>query len=360
MLLLPSCQQARFVVYNFADINDHKKFPERSMLAASQPWRFATPAEEKAPKSITVNGEEKVFGEFLEERKTVAFLIIRNDTMLYEHYFSKYDSASVVPSFSMAKSVTSLLIGCAIADGYIGSEDDVVSKYLPEMAENGFDRVSIRHLLQMTAGIDFNESYVNPFGDVAAFYYGRRLRRATLNVNLAEAPGTSFEYSSGSTQILGLLLESVLPEGQSITDYLELKIWKPLEMEFDAGWSIDKEKDGLEKTFCCINARARDYAKLGKLMLQKGAWDGQQVVPANWVEKCTAVDTSEGSAWYYQYQWWLSSKHGDFYAQGILGQYIYVDPASNMVIVRLGKKNDGVGWVGVMRSLAAAYKLKEE
>ncbi len=357
---MSACQQGRFVFYNFADVKDHRKFPERHLEATAEPWQFAEAAEPKPPKSITIDGEDMVFEDFLEERKTLAFLVIRNDTLLYEQYFSKYDSASVVPSFSMAKSVTSLLIGCAIADGLIGSEDDMVTKYLPEMAANGYAQVSIRHLLQMTAGIDFNESYVNPFGDAASFYYGRRLRKKTLSVKLAEPPGTSFHYTSGSTQILGSLLESVLPEGQSITQYLEAKIWEPLEMEFDAGWSIDKKNDGLEKTFCCINARARDYAKIGRLMLNNGNWNGQQVIPADWVAKSTAVDTSEGSAWFYQYQWWLPSKDGDFYAQGILGQFIYVNPESNIVIVRLGKKVGGIGWAKVMKSLAAAYALKED
>ncbi len=326
------------------------------MQAPDMSFQFAVADPPVAPKGIEIDGKDVAFNDFLAANKTVAFLIIRNDTLLYENYFAGYDSASIVPSFSMAKSITSLLIGCAIDDGYILSENEPVTRYLPEMAKNGFDKVTIKHLLQMTAGIDFNESYVNPFGDAAAFYYGRKLRKKTLNTELEYEPGAKFEYTSGTTQILGMVLEASLPEGTTVTRYLEEKIWIPLEMEFDAGWSIDRKKDGMEKTFCCINARARDYAKIGRLMLHKGNWNGRQIVSADWVAKSTTVDTTEGSVWYYQYQWWLPTRSGDFLATGILGQYIYVDPSSNMVIVRLGKKPGNVSWSALFPDLAKSYK----
>src|SRR5690606_36816833 len=122
------------------------------------------------------------------------------------------------------------------------------------------------------------------------------------------------------------------------------KLWTPLQMGFDATWNIDKKKNGLEKTFCCVNARARDFAKIGRLYLNNGNWNGKQLVSENWVNNSTKIDTSNGSAWYYQYQWWFPSSDGDFVAQGILGQYIYVNPKKNLIIVRLGKNKGEVDW----------------
>src|SRR5690606_16489947 len=244
---------------------------------------------------------------------------------------------SIVPSFSMAKSVTSMLIGCAIADGLIGSVHDPVSRYIPEMAKNGFNKVTIEHLLQMTSGLKFNEGYYNPFGEVATFYYGRGLEKATTRLKLEAEPGTRFNYVSGNTQILGLVLDRVLGN-KTITEYLNEKIWQPIGMEYDASWSIDRKKDGIEKTFCCLNARARDFAKLGRLYLNDGNWQGKQLVPADWVRQSTRVDSSGASNKHYQYQWWLPTLDGDFLAQGILGQYVYVNPSKNLVIVRLGHK----------------------
>lgn len=310
----------------------------------------------RAPRYLTVNGEDIPFDEFLEENKTVAFLIIQHDSILYENYFRKYDEASVVPSFSMAKSVISLLVGCAIDDGYIQSEDEMVTAYLPELKDQGFDEVTIRHLLQMTSGLDYNESYYSPFSNAAKDYYGRQLRKDLLKAELKYEPGQHYEYTSGTTQLLGWVLERALPEGQSISDYLEQRIWKPLGMEYPASWSVDsKGEEGMEKAFCCLNARARDYAKIGRLYLNKGNWNGQQIVSQEWVEKSTVIDTAEGSVDYYQYQWWMPTPGEDFMANGHLGQYIYVHPAKELIIVRLGKNYGNGGWWGLFPKLAGAY-----
>lgn len=167
-------------------------------------------------------------------------------------------------------------------------------------------------------------------------------------------PGKKFEYSSGDSQLLGLILERSL-KGTTVTSYLQEKLWTPLGMEFDASWSIDRKNNGLEKTFCCINARARDYAKLGKLYKNKGKWNGKQIVSEKWITQSTQKDTTEGSVSYYQYQWWLPTPNEDFMAQGILGQYIYVHPTKDLIIVRLGKKNGNADWWSIFTSLAKYY-----
>jgi CubicO group peptidase (beta-lactamase class C family) len=349
-ILLTSCQVGRFVYYNFADIKDHQKFPSRALTADTLHYHFQTTHTGKFPAEI--NGIP--IDQYLERNSTVAFLIIKNDTIQYEKYFKGYDKQSIVPSFSMAKSVTSILIGCAIDEGYIHSVDDPVTDYIPELAKNGFEKVTIKHLLQMTSGIKFNESYINPFGDAASFYYGLNLRKQIEKMKLKSEPGETFEYVSGSPQLLGLILERSL-KGQTITSYLQEKLWSPLGMEYDASWSLDRKENGLEKTFCCLNARARDFAKIGRLYQNKGNWNGQQIVSEQWVEESTKLDTTNGSADYYQYQWWLPTPNEDFMAEGILGQFVYVHPSKDLIIVRLGKKLAGEDWWNVFTSIAKTY-----
>jgi hypothetical protein len=349
-ILLTSCQLGRFVFYNFADIKDHEKFQSRPLSAHTSPFNFQSTSKGKFPKQLM----DIPFDKYLEDNNTVAFLIIKNDTIQYEKYFKGYDNESVVPSFSMAKSVTSILIGCAIDEGLIKSVDEPITNYISELKNNGFEKVTIKHLLQMTSGIRFNESYVNPFGDAASFYYGLNLRKEIEKMKLKTEPGKKFEYASGNTQLLGLVLERSLKE-KTITSYLQEKIWTPLEMEYDASWSIDRKKNGLEKTFCCLNARARDFAKIGRLYKNKGNWNGKQIVSQKWVEESTKLDTSEGSANFYQYQWWLPTPNEDFMAEGILGQFVYVNPKKDLIIVRLGKNEGKADWWTIFTSLAKAY-----
>jgi CubicO group peptidase (beta-lactamase class C family) len=358
VLLGTGCTVGRFFIYNFADTRDHKKFPSRSLPASGVPVPYAVADVEKGPRKITYADKEQPFDTFLGEHKTVAFLIIHRDTLKYERYFKGYDPAQVHTSFSMAKSVMSMLIGSAIADGFISNVQQPVTDFVPELKKNGFDKVTLEHVLQMTSGLKFSESYVNPFGSAAKYYYGRRLYQNMARMKLKREPGERFEYQSGNSQLLGLILERALRakgDQRTITQYLSERLWSPLGMEYDATWSIDRKNDGIEKTFCCINAPALDFAKLGSLYLHKGNWNGQRLIPQEWVERSTRVDTSNGSSARYQYQWWLPSAEGDFMAQGILGQYVYVDPARELVMVRLGKQVGGVSWARIFRSVAELY-----
>lgn len=349
LFIIASCQVSRFFVYNFADIRDYKKFPSHPIEKPDVAFRYTHAVNNKIAQSKISynNGKEVELEKFIKQHNSVAFLIIRNDTILYEKYFRGRDSSSYVPSFSAAKSYTSALIGCAIADSLITSENDPVTKYIPELKKNGFDKVTIKHVLQMTSGLKFGESYFNPFGDAAAFYYGRNLRKKMLKMKLKYEPGTKFSYLSGNTQLLGFILERAL-KGKSISRYLQEKIWQPCGMESNATWSTDNKKNGIEKTFCCLNATAHDFAKFGRLYLNKGKWNGKQLVPEEWVKKANSIDTAQGAAWYYQYQWWLNNPRvKDYCAIGFLGQYIYINPKKNVVIVRLGKNEGGIYWPSV-------------
>jgi len=353
LLITSSCTVGRFTYYNFADITDYKIFPDRKIENDSTDI-FYFKNNEKNRLNITLK-DGGSFEDFLSKSKTVAFLIIQNDTLKYENYFNDYSKESIVASFSMAKSFTSFLVGCAIEDKLINSIDDPVTHYIPELKENGFEVVTIENLLQMTSGLDFNESYINPFGHAATFYYGRNLEKSSLKLKLKNKPNESTEYVSGNTQLLGLVLDRVLKE-KSISQYLEDKLWKQIGMEYSASWSIDKKKDGLEKTFCCINARAIDFAKFGRLYLKKGNWNGKQIVSESWVHNSTKLDSLRGSDLGYQYQWWIPNEKGDFIAEGILGQFIFVSPSENLIIVRMGKKYGNVNWKNTFEKIKEVVK----
>lgn len=356
LITLSSCKLGRYVVYNFADIKDYKKFHSREIKKGATQFHFANTETGRFPKYYTGKNAKKVpYEEFLKDTKTVAFIIIKNDTIQYEKYFNHYNKESIVPSFSMAKSVNSILIGCAIDEGLIKSVKEPITNYIPELKKNGLENVTIEHLLQMTSGIKFSESYSNPFGEAANFYYGTNLRKEIKKLKPEAAPGTRFKYVSGDTQLLGLILERAL-KNKTLSSYLEEKLWIPLEMEYNATWSLDRKKNGLEKTFCCLNARARDFAKIGRLYLNKGNWNGKQIVSASWVEQSTKIDTTNGSVPFYQYQWWIpNSTSGDFMAEGILGQFIYVNPQKNLIIVRLGKKEGKINWTENLVALSQGY-----
>jgi CubicO group peptidase (beta-lactamase class C family) len=357
VLSLSSCKVGRFVYYNFANITDHKVFPKRNIENdTSNVFYFKNTDKGNYPFKMS---DGSSFEEFLEDNHTVAFLVIQNDTIKYENYFNKYDKSSIVASFSMAKSFTSFLIGCAIEDKLIKSVNEPVTNYIPELKENGFDKVSIENLLQMTSGLDFNESYVNPFGHAATFYYGRRLEKSSLRLKLKQDPSLSTNYVSGNTQLLGLILDRVLVD-KSISEYLEEKLWTKAGMEYTASWSIDKKKDGLEKTFCCLNARAIDFAKFGRLYMHNGNWEGNQLVSEKWVKTSTKIDTLNGSDANYQYQWWIPNDKGDFIAEGILGQFIYVSPSENLIIVRLGEKYGNVNWESFFEKIKVVLNKKQK
>ena len=241
---------------------------------------------------------------------------------------------SLSMSFSIAKSFTSALVGCAIDDGLIQSVEQPVTDFVPELKKNNFEQLRIKHLLQMTSGIDYTEND-NPFGIHSRCYHQAEIIDTILNFKLKEEPGSTFEYKSGDTLLLGLILARAL-KNKTLTKYLEEKIWDPIGMEYDGLWSV--YEDGLEKTFCCISARARDYAKFGRLYLNSGSWNGRQVIPKKWIDRSTRIDTTEGSAWFYQYGWYvMSEKYGDYRAEGVHGQFIYINPKKRLIIVRLGR-----------------------
>lgn len=352
--LLSSCHVGRFFIFNFADSNDHKKFPK--IVVQNQPdslsFQFAyTENARTRPLTLTINGKEYSKEQWIKKTGTIGFMIIQNDSILLETYNHPKEEEVIVPSFSVAKSYTSALLGIALAEGHIKSVQQSVRDFLPELPEDPFQPITLEHLLNMRSGLKFNESYVNPFGHVAKFYYGTNLKQFTRKLKAAHPPGKQYKYSSGDTFLLGWAIEAATK--QKLPIYLQEKIWKPLGMEAPASWSVDGKKHQMAKAFCCINGRMRDFAKFGRLYLNYGQWNGTSIVPKTWVETSTDFVGINGGR--YKYQWWHQSSDfkDDFFAEGILGQFIYINRDKNVIIVRLGRRYGQMDWPKFFQLLAA-------
>jgi CubicO group peptidase (beta-lactamase class C family) len=269
--------------------------------------------------------------------------VVRNDSLLYESYFSDYDETSVFTSFSVAKAFVSALVGIAIDEGYIYSTGQSITFFLKELQSPEFDKITIEDLLNMRSGIDFYEGYSSPFADMPKYYYGTNLKKYITHLTVKEPPDLHYDYISVNTLLLSLIVERAT--NTKLNKYLELKIWQPLGMEAEASWSVDSKEHNTIKSFCCINALARDFAKFGSLYLKQGNWFGKQIVPEKWVIRSTSIinDSRDSQDYPYTYQWRVL-ENGCFFAKGILGQYIFVDPHKNLVFVRLGKNYGDVDW----------------
>jgi len=281
--------------------------------------------------------------DYNEKIKTRAFLVFRSDTLLYEKYWAPHHIKAVSNSFSAAKSVISMLIGIAVDEGKIKSIDEPASNYLPEYKKNGREKISIRDLLLMASGLDWNESGKNPLSHNAEGYFGSDLKGLISRLNIVDKPGKKFNYQSGNTQILGYILEKAT--GKTVTANMKEKLWDPLGASSDAFWSLDKE-NGDEKAFCCMYATARDFALLGRVLLNKGKVGGKQIVPQWYMEemiKTPSLQTSEGiTNLRYGLHTWVYKNNGNpiYYCRGLLGQYIMAMPSKNLIILRLGEKRD--------------------
>ncbi|MEI6899097.1 MAG: serine hydrolase, partial [Bacteroidota bacterium] len=323
-LLLSSCHVVRYVWWNFADINDYRKFPADTLLPGPSPYHFRKSDKllfPYLPVNYTPKERTQSIEDFLEERRTSSFIIIRNDTILYEKYFGKYNHNSIFPGFSITKSFVSALTGIAIDEGKIKSIHQAVTDFLPDMVDTNFRKVTIEDLLTMRSGIRFTEGYTNPFGGMAKFYYGKNLKRYTKNLKVEREPGNSYRYQSANTQILVMILEKAM--GMRISEYIQEKLWSQMGMEFPGTWNYDSKKQRQNKGFCCINARSVDFAKFGNLYLQQGKMDGRQLVPENWVKESLTVknDSKDSQGFSYTYGWRVLP-NGDFFAKGILGEFI--------------------------------------
>jgi len=307
-----------------ATISDAQFFSARTIEAGeANPWPLG-PEYNKSELSERLRTS-------LEETRSVAFLIAKDGEIQYEEYWDSYSESSRSNSFSMAKSITTMLAQCAIQDGYIGSWDAKAIDFLPHLKGQFAEEVTLRNLSTMTAGLDFNEHYTNPFDITAKLYYGPDVEELLMNeVPVYREPGT-FEYQSGATQLLGLAVMKAID--RPLADYASEKLWKPLGAAHSAEWHLDNE-DGKELAFCCFNSNARDFARFGQMLLQHGNYNGSQILHSSFVDTATVPFAVP----FYGHSFWMTDDYGShvYYQRGILGQYIIVIPEYDMVVVRLG------------------------
>jgi CubicO group peptidase (beta-lactamase class C family) len=349
----------RVLAWGESDQGDYlNNFPLSSLSASPAVFSFESSPDEEKVRSVfeSVLGVSD-FDTFLTESETQAFIVIQDDKILYEGYFNGAARDSMVTSFSVAKSFASALVGIAIDEGFIRSVDDPVADYLLELAERDdrFGLITIRDLLRMAAGLDYQELRWALFNgdDPLTTYYPDQREIALDNTQIVDPPARYFQYNKYHPQLLGMILERTT--GMSVTEYTQTRLWDPLGMEFSGAWALDSEASGFEKMEAGLNARAIDYAKLGRLFLEGGNWDGVRVVSSEWVQESTSLDPATHNPGYYandfgqeiyangdgyyQYMWYGRLREGepsDFFAEGDHGQIIYVSPAHRLIIIRNG------------------------
>jgi len=317
------------------DIDELTLFPYRQIAAGkSNPWFVSTNYNKtKIDESLI----KKV-----EQFKTTSLLIIKNDSIVYENYWEQYNDKSVTNSFSMAKSFTAALIGIAIKQGLIKSVDEPVGNYIDSYKQGDKAKITIKHLLTMSSGIDFDETYNSPLAWPSEAYYGNDVNVLTLKAGVKEAPGITWKYKGGDTQLLGIILKKVLGN-KTVSQFAAENLWQKMGAEHPAFWSLDKA-DGMEKVSCCWYATARDFARFAKLYMNKGNWNGEQILDSSYIQESIQLanlkDTDGKPNDKYGYQWWIMKHKGHdiFYCRGIRGQYIFAVPDSNLIAVRTGHK----------------------
>jgi CubicO group peptidase (beta-lactamase class C family) len=349
---------ARALIWRESDVGDQHRFPARQIPAGREPSPLPRGAERElgtAPRAV--DGEGASFDELLRETGTLAFLVVHKNRLVRERYFDGARRASLQTSFSVAKSVVSTLVGIAIEEGLIRNVEDPVTEYLPELATRDprFERVTLSDLLTMSSGIRYWDTDLPwPWADDTFTYYGVDLREVALNrTRIERSPGEEFHYNNYHPLLLGLVLERAT--GMSVSAYMATRLWQPLGAEADATWNLDSEGSGFEKMESGLNAAPVDYARFGLLFLHDGRSNGRRIVPRDWVRAATRTDTNTDPAAFYQYFWWVDTERpGRYYALGDYGQYIYVAPDVDAVVVRLGRDwgVDNRTWVATLRDIA--------
>lgn len=341
--LLESSYLARYLLLNSVGIEDYQVFPSRTIGNAPPTFHFAAPEYEDALVPLLNQvaaahvepGRTVTMDQYLARNQTVAFLVIQHDRLLFERYYNGYGRDSTCTSFSVAKAFVSAIVGIALHEKLIHHLDDPLTKYIPELNGPAWDAITIRHLISMDSGLAYRRAGSMPWNDQPRIYYSPDLRGLALQAKPVERPGLRFLYNNYNLLLLGLILERVT--GGPVSAYLQEKIWKPLGMEAPGTWSMDSAASGMEKMESGINARAIDFAKFGQLYLRHGNWNGRQLVPQEWVSEST-TPWPDGRWNNFKYFWWIPrSGTGRYMTIGSLGQFIYVAPDKDCLILRFGR-----------------------
>ena len=346
---------ARAVAWLGADTGDIDRFPARRVAAGGP----VLPLPPGPPLDLATAWGLEDPEAFLRVTRTASFLVVQDGAIRYERYLPGSGPDDLRTSFSSAKSVVSTLIGLAVADGSIGSVDDPVTAYVPELLDEDrrFADITLRDLMTMSSGLCYVEQGL-PWSDDAQTYYGTDLRRTAMSAEVCEAPGGMFRYNNFNPLLEGLVLERAT--GRSVSAYLSQRLWQPMGAEADASWSLDSRRSGFEKMESGLNAVARDYARFGMLFARDGRAGEQPVLPPAWAATATSARDAGGAAPFYAFHWWTGAGPGEPFpdghalAHGNFGQFVYVAPDRDLVIVRLGDDYGVEDWPQRLARLAGA------
>ena len=324
------------IVENFRSVAEF--WPTRSLTQAKVPYVYNYGDPLNVPSSFAYNDQKLGTRQFLKDSWTTGLIVIQNDEIALEDYYLGNSAVTQNISWSMAKSFISALIGIAVNEGHIKSIEQSVDAYATSLVGSGYEGVSIKNVLQMSSGVAFNEDYGDFYSDINRwgrdFSLGNSQDAFAATLKNDIEPGTVNHYVSINTHVLGMVLTQAT--GRSITDYMQEKLYNPMGMEHDGLWIIDGQ--GMEMALGGLNLTLRDFAKLGSLYLHDGTFNGQQIVPASWVADSRTMDQPHllpGNDFGYGYQWWMvGGDSGEFMAMGVYGQYIYINPETNTVIVK--------------------------
>lgn len=351
----------RILVYRESDINDFKIFPERYIEKSQNAFIYDYDLKEDIKKlnikySFKNIEHENFLENFLINTKTTSFIIIKNNKIIFEEYYNGFSRDSITTSFSSVKSVVSLLIGIAIDKGYINSEKDSISKYIEEFKDSQFEKITIEDLLLMRSNIKYKEGFLW-FGDDAKTYYMPDLRNLALKkLKIDKTYNGFFHYNNYHPLLLGLIIER--STGKKVSQFLEEHLWTKIGTEFEASWSLDSEKSGFEKMESGLNFRPIDFIKIGSMLLNSGTWNGEKIICEDWIKKSTFSDFPINNFEYsnsflenknnsYKYMWYVlknNIKGYDYFAAGKYGQFLYISPENDIVILRTGKENGNIDW----------------
>ena len=313
--------------YTTAFLEDYKEFDNAEILNGSpQPWPI-----HKDYNSVI---ETERLKKYNDAYGTIAYVIIKNDSIWFENYYDGFDEDSKTNSFSMAKSYVSGLMGKAIEEGYIKSLDQPVSDFFPEFSEGLAAKMTVGDLSSMASGTNWDEKYYSPLSITTRAYFDDDLEKVILGLKVVDEPGQVYKYASGDTQLLAMVIEKAT--GKKLYDYLTEHFWQPLGSENATLWQVDSEDHDLVKAYCCIASNAKDFARFGKLYKDHGKWNGKQLLDSAFVAKSLTPRFAESPQ--YGYGFWMQKRNGKsfFMMRGHLGQYVIVEPEDNIIIVRLG------------------------
>ena len=354
LILAVSPYLRRCLFLQAPSVYDYDELPNKTIEKSVKPFHFDTADMTIDFDSLGMKYNNKEVGDmqsFLESHGTTAFIIIRDGKIFYEKYLNGHSRDSYCKAFSMTKSVLSFLIGIAIDEGLITDVNDKIMKYIPEFKGQYAEQLTLLHCLNYQTGLHYTKGKT-PWSDRTRMLYTTNVRKLLLGVKFIEEPGASFSSHEYANLIAAFSLERAI--GTTITEYLQNKLFDKIGMEYSALINIDSHKHGFEKMESGLTARAIDFAKIGRLVLTKGLWKGEQVVPKQWIKSLFVP--AEGNKWdhYIKYMWWGAKRDTgihDVYANGHFGQRIYVSPTANMVVVRMGYKTGGISWARFIRTL---------